>query len=210
MKYSKEFERDLRFYLSNRHIFNFDGKHKAAYTRKSIDVFRIPTEEFKNLKNNVGIDKYFAYNLPIKTFNERFPNQQSDRSIGTQYCWYFVNKTEPLVVYDKEGVDGIYAFYEIENGKVLPTKHPKLLQILLKCKGSVNLNIKMWKEDYNNLWDYGRLLPEIDVLEIIKQYNCPDWVYKAITGNDYTVNIKPEEIKETKELPYFDIELCLN
>lgn len=121
MKYSKEFERDVKFYLKNRHVFNFDGCRE-----------------------------------------------------------YFNKKGEPLIQYSNTGVSGIKAFHAYDsNGKVLPTKHPRLLHVLLKSKGSVNLNIKMWKEDYRHI------LFESDVREIMTQYNCPNWVYKAITGKEY-------------------------
>jgi hypothetical protein len=127
MSYSSNFIRDIKFYISNRHVFNFDGS------------------------------KY-----------------------------YYNKKGESLIQFDKKGVDGIKAFNEYDKGgKILKTKHPNILHTLLKAKGSVNLNIKMWKEDYNNIWDCGRLLPYPDVIQIMEQYNCPNWVHKAITGKDY-------------------------
>jgi hypothetical protein len=147
MKYSKEFERDIRFYIKNRHVFNFDGSKE-----------------------------------------------------------YYNKKGKSLIQYFKTGVDGIKAFHAYDsNGKILPTKHPNILSTILKAKGSINLNIKMWKEDYNNIWTCGRLLPECDVLQIMKDYNCPDWVYKAITGKEY--NKKEEIVKTEFETYNYPVEL---
>lgn len=61
---------------------------------------------------------------------------------------YWNKKGEPIVQYDRNGVDGKEAFFQWDsNGKIKPTKHPNLLHTLLKTKGSTNLHIKMYAED---------------------------------------------------------------
>ena len=88
-KYSFNFIRDVKWYLSMRHIFNFDGCND-----------------------------------------------------------YYNKKGELIIQYDKNGVDGIEAFFQWDsNGKIKSTKHPNLLYTLLKVKGSTNLHIKMYAED---------------------------------------------------------------
>lgn len=116
-KYSPEFERDFKWYLSMRSKFSFDGAFD--YTNK---------------------------------------------------------KGQPIVVNDKNGVSGKEAFYKWDsNGKILPTKHPNLLQTLLKTKGSVNLHIKMYAEDRAK-----GLLPLIEFRVFCIKYRCPAWFKEAV------------------------------
>lgn len=110
MKYSENFNRDFNYYLSSRHIFNFDGR--------------------------------------------------LDRDI----------------VFDKNGISGKQCFHKFDSeGKLVATKHPNLVKALLKTKGSINLHIKMWKEDRNN-----GCLPRYEFNLIVKEYNLPEWAVKAV------------------------------
>lgn len=110
VNYSKNFNRDFNWYLSVRHIFNFDGK------------------------------SYIESN------------------------------------YNRNGLDGKKAFYIYDSqGKIVSTKHPNLLQILLKVKGSVNLHIKMYAEDRAK-----GILPKILFDEICQQIKAPDWFISAV------------------------------
>lgn len=89
---------------------------------------------------------------------------------------YFNNKGNEIVIYDKSGVNAKEAFYQYDsNGKITPTKHPNLLCILLKVKGSVNLHIKMYAEDRANL-----LLSQIELRGICIKYKTPIWFREAI------------------------------
>lgn len=80
------------------------------------------------------------------------------------------------IQYDKNGVDGKKAFYLWESqGKSTPTKHPNLLQALLKTKGSINLHIKMYAEarascDYN----------KIEFRAFCISIKAPDWFRTAV------------------------------
>lgn len=110
MKYSENFNRDFNYYLSSRHIFNFDGR--------------------------------------------------LDRDIE----------------FDKNGIDGKKAFYKFDSeGKLVPTKHPNILKALLKTKGSINLHIKMWKEDR-----FKGYLPRYEFNLIVEEYKLPEWAVKAV------------------------------
>lgn len=58
-----------------------------------------------------------------------------------------VSQMGSYVVFDRNGVDAKEAFYMMETfGKIVPTRAPKLLIELLKCKGGVNFQIKQWAE----------------------------------------------------------------
>ena len=116
-KYSDSFKRDFSWYLSVRHIFNFDGNHS-----------------------------------------------------------YFNKKGENIIQFDKNGVDGKKAFFDYDSsGRITKTKHPNLLHVLLKTKGSVNLHIKMYAEDRAK-----GVLPKILFEEICKEYNTPTWFAEAV------------------------------
>lgn len=89
---------------------------------------------------------------------------------------YVNKKGASIIVYDKEGVDGITAFEAWDNeGKIRPTKHPNILHSLLKTKGSVNLHIKMYAEDRARGY-----LPKLEFLNICEQLSFPVWVYEAV------------------------------
>ncbi len=83
----------------------------------------------------------------------------------------------PVIVYDKQGADGKYAFYKWDsNGEIIKTKHPNLLHTLLKTKGSVNLNIKMYAETRAS-----GILPKILFHEeICKPFKVPDWFIESV------------------------------
>lgn len=155
-KYNQNFERDFKWYLSMRHIFNFDGV--KDYTKETVIVSKIDN------KTNEIID---IYEYPYKTFKEQFPNVNITNTIlvylgtniiaskppdntvkGSFYTYKFNMKSEKIIQYSKNGVSGVEAFSVFDSkGVILPTKHPNLLKSLLKTKGSANLHIKMYAED---------------------------------------------------------------
>lgn len=89
------------------------------------------------MKYNLNFDRDFNWYLSMRNiFN-------FDGSDG-----YWNKLGVSIVQYDKNGVDGKQAFYNWDsNGVIKPTKHPNILNTLLKVKGSVNLHIKMYAED---------------------------------------------------------------
>ena len=83
------------------------------------------------------------------------------------------------VVHDRNGLDGLKAFYLYDSqGKLNPTRHPTMLQRLIKTKGSVNMHIKMYAT--------GRAdgtLPRPEFEEMAFSY--PDWFSKAVENQKY-------------------------
>jgi len=89
---------------------------------------------------------------------------------------YINKKGKDIIVYDKNGVDGKEAFFKWDSsGKILPTKHPKLLHALLRTKGSVNLHIKMYAEARAK-----GLMTFNELNDLCIQYNCPNWFKEAV------------------------------
>lgn len=88
---------------------------------------------------------------------------------------YFNKKGETLIQFDKDGNDGKYSFYTYDSqGKILKTKHPRLLKSLLRTKGSVNWHIKNWAA--------GRAdgtFPGIEFDSFLQEINAPQWVKEA-------------------------------
>jgi len=92
-------------------------------------------------------------------------------------CVAYVDKRgNSVIIYDENGVDGIHAFHVWDSqGKIIPTKHPRLLETLLRTKGSVNLHIKMYKEDR-----ISGIFPKCEFELFVKEINAPDWFSKAV------------------------------
>lgn len=82
----------------------------------------------------------------------------------------------PLVQRDPGGVDAMRAFFEWDsNGKVLPTRHPNVLETVLRAKGSVNLHIKSWAEDRAK-----GLFPYKEFRAYCIRIKAPPWVREAV------------------------------
>jgi len=166
MIYSKPFERDIRWFMKMRNLFSFDGQVDAGYVKKQVIIYR----------NGVEFNR-----ISLRSFEEQFPHLCSKNSIkqchdGMFNSWDTILFTEPLIVPDKNGVDGIEAFYNIDTlGKILPTKHPTLLRRLLKTKSSINLFIDMYADDRSK----GRL-PLIEFRGMCIQWKAPEWFYFAV------------------------------
>lgn len=89
---------------------------------------------------------------------------------------YYTKKGELIIQYDRNGVDGVKAFWLYDSqGKVKPTKHPNILKALLKTKGSINLHIKMYAEDRAN-----GLFPLIEFRGLCIKLGAPDWFRRAV------------------------------
>jgi hypothetical protein len=172
MSYSKNFIRDVRWYLKMRHQFNFDGKNN--YTTKWVDRYTARTD---------SKDKpVFTERLSFDTFKDRFPQMCSDNGVyqyapGEITTHIFNLVSEQQIVYDKDGVDGVEAFHSIDSiGKSIPTRHPNILKTLLKTKGSVNLHIKMYAQSMGE--------GTINKIEFrawcIYCWQSPDWFRTAV------------------------------
>lgn len=90
-----------------------------------------------------------------------------------QYC---NKKGIDIIQPDKKGIDGINAFYLYDSqGIIKKTKHPNILQTLLKTKGSCNLHIKMFAEDRA-----AGTLSKPELIAFCKKINAPEWFYEAV------------------------------
>jgi hypothetical protein len=93
---------------------------------------------------------------------------------GVQH--YYNKKGDSIIINKEDGFTAKECFYKYDSeGKILPCKEPNLLYQVLKCKGSINLHIKMWSEDRANL-----LLFKCDLDELSEQYELLDWQLLAI------------------------------
>ena len=97
--------------------------------------------------------------------------------IKMRHEFNFSGKDESdMVIYDRNGADGLKAYFMYDtHGKIVPTKHPRLLFNLLKTKGSVNLHIKMFAEDRASC-NWGLL--EFRALCI--KWKAPEWFRQAV------------------------------
>lgn len=89
----------------------------------------------------------------------------------------YYNKTgESLIQFEENGMPAKKAFYLYDSqGKIVKTKEPVLLRELYRCKGSINLNIKMWAEDRAK-----GILPKILFDEMVKELELLDWMVEAV------------------------------
>lgn len=170
MKYSDSFNRDFNWYLKMRHKFDFDGSND--YSKQSIQIF----------KRNTGSADYELINeVPFNTFKDQYPTMFDGECVKRFSDGVFADhalslKSEPIIISDKKGVSGKEAFFQFDsNGVIVPTKHPNLLQTLLKTKGSVNLHIKMYAEDRAS-----GLFPGYEFRAFCIKYRCPPWFKEAV------------------------------
>jgi hypothetical protein len=67
-------------------------------------------------------------------------------------------------------------FYKLDSeGKCKPCSEPELLFQILRCKASINLQIKIWAQSRAEY-----TLSKEELLEYMQFYQAPDWVFKAI------------------------------
>lgn len=53
--------------------------------------------------------------------------------------------------FSKTGKSAKEAFLHFDSqGKILPTRHPRLVAQLINCKKSINIHLKMWAEGYSD------------------------------------------------------------
>lgn len=89
---------------------------------------------------------------------------------------YYDKKGRDIIQYDKNGVDGIEAFYQFDSsGIIKPTKHPNILKMLLKVKGGTNLHIKMYAEDRAKC-----NMSLIEFRALCIKFKTPNWFREAV------------------------------
>lgn len=174
MKYSKEFERDFKWFLSVRHMFSFDGA--LGYDKQTVTVHKV--REFVDpSKQKLVVEKNLVFSMNKQSFDKIYSDVKVPGTIkGSMATWVLDIESEPIIVYDPDGVDGKQAFHHYDStGMVLPTRHPNILRCMLKTKGSVNLHIKMFAEDKAK----GRY-PGLELRAFCIKYKCPPWFKQAI------------------------------
>jgi hypothetical protein len=86
---------------------------------------------------------------------------------------YINKKGLDIIVPNEEGLTAKECFYLYDSqGIIEPCREPELYKQLLKCKGSVNLHIKMWAEDrakgYLPLLEFNNTIDE--------ELRCLEWI----------------------------------
>jgi hypothetical protein len=118
----------------------------------------------------------------LKKYNKNFQRDvkwylQMRNILNFDGCSEYINKKgKSIIIYDKNGVSGIEAFFQYDsNGIIKPTKHVNLLYTLLKVKGSVNLHIKMYSEDRAK-----NILSLNELKELSETFKAPEWFYLSV------------------------------
>ena len=87
----------------------------------------------------------------------------------------FAGKPTPSVLKSSTGASAKRCFHVYDStGQMEPCREPELLQRLLICKASVNLNIRLWAQGIAQ-----SVLCPPELGEFLKSINAPDWVLKA-------------------------------
>lgn len=132
------------------------------------------------------------------------------KSFERDYDWYFnwrnvfsfdgnnnyTNKQgHSLIVPSDSGKTAKECFYIFDStGKIEPCREPELLKEILRAKGSINFNIKMWAESRAE-----GTLPKIEFAEIIKEFSLLDWMIEAVE------NLRAKHWENVSELkPIFE------
>ena len=88
----------------------------------------------------------------------------------------FHGKSPVKFIETKEGLSAKECFQKFDSkGIKLPCCEIELLNEILICKGSINLNIKMWAEDRAK-----GILPKIEFDKICKEYELLDWMIQSV------------------------------
>lgn len=88
------------------------------------------------------------------------------------FCGAFIPKFE----YQVNGYTAKECFHKFDSSGVkLPCKELNLLDKILVCKGSINLNIKEWAIDRASF-----ILPRILFKEIIEEFELLDWMIDSV------------------------------
>lgn len=96
--------------------------------------------------------------------------------LSVRHLFNFSGSADRDIAVSLNGVDGKQAFYLFDSKGVLKeTRHPNIVNMLIRVKSSINLHIKMYAEDLAN----GVMLPE-NLNEISKEFNAPVWFADAV------------------------------
>ena len=80
------------------------------------------------------------------------------------------------IPYSPTGKSAKVCFFQLDSeGKCKPCSEPQLLVEILRCKASINLNIKIWSQSRAEF-----TLAKFELQEIVDFYKAPEWVFKAV------------------------------
>lgn len=160
---TSQFERDYDWYLKYKDTFNFDGA--KDYVRRYIRITSIDKKD-----NSIQNQKEYA----LKTFEDAFEIKTLPYvSEGMFTINHFELRIEDVIIPDENGFSAKECFWLWDSqGKVEPCREPELLKSILKCKGSINLHIKMWAEGIHE----GTLFKFEFEEDFMKEFELPDWV----------------------------------
>ena len=100
---------------------------------------------------------------------------------SNSHIFNFAGRNIPNIISDSNGSNAIYCFFVYDStGKMLPCCEPEILERVIVCKASINMNIKQWAEGR-----FDSTLPGIEFDEIINQYKLPSWVVVAVNKSWY-------------------------
>lgn len=81
-----------------------------------------------------------------------------------------------LILDMDEGKSAKECFFILDSqGKLKPTNEPELLSKVIKCKESINFQIKEYAQDRAKGY-----LPKIEFDKIVKEFELLDWMIKAV------------------------------
>ena len=108
-------------------------------------------------------------------------------------------KTLPFAIpYSPTGKTAKVCFYQLDSeGKCKPCAEPELLVQLLRCKASVNLNIKIWAQSRAEY-----TLSKEELQEYIEFFQAPEWVFKAIENQKEKI-LREWAIEKKYELGFY-------
>jgi hypothetical protein len=113
------------------------------------------------------------------------------------------------IPYSPTGKSAKVCFYQLDSeGKCKPCSEPQLLVEILRCKASVNLNIKTWAQSRAEF-----TLSKFELLEYLEQCKAPEWVFRAIENQKLKIlkewasekKYQIDYYKKTFELHYGEI-----
>lgn len=98
--------------------------------------------------------------------------------------------------FSKTGKSAKEAFLRFDSeGKILPTRHPRLVAQLIGCKKSINMHLKMWADGYSDC-----LISTEEYLASFMQ-PVPKWIRESLC-NQRKNEIVPFIVSSNREAPW--------
>lgn len=110
-----------------------------------------------------------------RRYSERF-DRDFRWLLSVRHIFSFDGKYPIELLCDPMGVDGKRAFLIYDSqGKLAATRHPNVLQALIRTKSSINLHIKEFA-----LAAHTGEVPHSETREWLRTINAPEWVFVAL------------------------------